>query len=545
MKRIESFTINILPIIIGVIFLLFNIFYFAGETTLGADIVSRVLPAVSSRLNIGVPYTDYWEITPPGHYIILNSWAEFFGFTGLSVKILHIVVGILLVFFIFKILKKVLRGGYLFISSILVYFLLFSTRLTTFILPAEILALAFSVLGLYALMYIKNYNLSLMVSSFLFIFSGQIKDPYIFSILAIVPVLLFELLEKKKRFIKSVIFSILGILIALAVNLVYLISTNSLESYVEVLNYKSLAFEVFDFNWLSEHYLIHLNFAKEVFFYFDYPLLLPIVIFILVKIYFKNKNKLMLISSKKGILGKVLKIKFDINIQKTNSWLLAWFCLGLSIGFVIQRSLGSHYYIVGVTPLVVFPALCFNQLSAAFQNHKESKITNVFLFIIFIMFMIPNKAYVVDYHFERLLDLRFIPKLMIWSNNNLNIPMLVKINENTSQSDCILDLYGWGVGTTYLYTERKPCTRFFIPNIVNQDWQRKLYKENIIDNNPRVIIYRTTSSDMDFNRFEDTVINFPKIIRNCYLKDSEFEYLYWSKMKDEVLRECIKINSGE
>lgn len=535
---------NLVTIFAGILFALINIFHYAGEPTLGADIVSRVLPAEAHRIGLGVPYKNFWEITPPGHYIVLDVWSQFFGFSPLSIKTLHLVASILIVFLVFYTLRNVVSGVYLNISAGLIYFFLFSTRLTTFILPAEILASLFSIAGLASLYYFKNYRKAIFISAFLFFFSGQVKDPFLLSGLALLPYVLFLLLKSKKDFYDGILFSVLGVISSAGINILYLFLLGSIKDYISILNYKSIAFNVFDLSWLSENFLVHIDFGKDVFFYLGYSIFLPILILLAVTVFIKLRNKSLNLKIVSNNGQKYIKSTFNSNLVEGKVWPMIFFVLGLSIGFVMQRSLGSHYYIVLVMPLIIFITLCFYYTDKKLASIKKTKWLRVLMLLFFLSFLFPKKAYFIDYNFNNILNIRFIPKLAIWADKNKVTPILDKIDTKTTKDECILDIYGWGVGTTYLYSERRPCTRFFIANLVVEDWQRLEYKSNIITNTPSAIIYNPTAGDLDYKSFEGRVINFPKILKNCYIQDSDYKTLYWPKVKADKLKMCIQENAS-
>ena len=541
MRRINIRKIfSLTPILFGSLFALLNIFQYAGEPTLGADIVSRVLPAIAHRIGLGMPYVNYWEITPPGHYIVLDIWAQFFGFTGLSIKILHIVTSFGIVLLVYYVLGRFLKGFYLVTTSSAVYLFLFSTRLTTFILPAEILGLLFSLAGLASLFYFLDYKKALLISSFLFLFSGQVKDPYLFSSLSLIPYILFLSLRGPGKFFTGVLYSLLGILLGIFLNIFYLWLLGSLTEYFTVLSYKSKAFEVFDVGWLFEKFFIHLGLAKDVFFYIPYPVLLPLLVYLVIKIYSKTKDKSIVLRVLRKSKSIFIKGDFLWKLGHTNWWTLIFYIVGLSIGFVIQRSLGSHYYIIAVFPLVVIVGICFMGIDHELSKFSRSLFLRILLVIIFVAFLLPDKAYITGYNFNKIFDLRFLPRLMLWANANSESPIVKRIKAETDKNDCVSDIYGWGVGTTYLYSERRSCSRFFITSLVNQDWQREEYKRSMLINNPKAIIYKPNAGDLDHKRFEETVVNFTKMLKNCYIRDQEFETLYFPKYKDRKLLECLQ-----
>jgi hypothetical protein len=77
-----------------------------------------------------------------------------------------------------------------------------------------------------------------------------------------------------------------------------------------------------------------------------------------------------------------------------------------------------------------------------------------------------------------------------------------------------------------------------------QDWQKKEYRDSILENPPMAIIYQTLDTDMDIKSFESQVINLNKIIKNCYVQDVVEKVIYLPRYKNtKDLKNCIKVNS--
>lgn len=533
---------NFLTVVFGFILSLLNIFHYAAEPRLGADIVSRVLPAIGYRMDLGVPYKNYWEITPPGHYIILDFWSQFFGFSGLSIKVLHLLVCIMIVLLVFAAYSKLFKGFYLYFACAATYFFLFSIRLANFILPSELLGLMVSLIGLNILFYFNNYKKALFYSGLTFFFAGQVKDPFLFSIVAIFPYIISKSLKNFSKIYSGLFYSFLGVLTSLSVNILYLKMVGSLTDYLSVLKYKADAFEVFDTSWLLEHYLLHINFAKNVFMYFGYSIVLPVITYLLVKTIIKIRHRTLKIKTDKN--GEVLSAVLSLKISNFKTLIGGFYAIGLSVGFVIQRSLGSHYYIVFVVPLILYLTMFYYAIHNSLGKTSWQKLSRILIFTIFLISIFPKKAYFTDYNFGAIPNLRFAPKIMIWVNSHVETAIITKLKTQTKKNECIVDIYGWGVGTTYLYAERKPCSRFFIVNLVVRDWQILEYKKSIANGMPAAIIYNPRAGDLDSNRFENTVINYPKILKNCYNQDKEEQTLYWPRFSGDKLKNCINDNSN-
>src|SRR3990167_4993245 len=93
-----------------------------------------------------------------------------------------------------------------------------------------------------------------------------------------------------------------------------------------------------------------------------------------------------------------------------------------------------------------------------------------------------------------------------------------------------MSVYGWGVGKSYFYSNRKPCTRFFLANILPEKHNNE-YRTSLINNPPAVIVYTLGGADLNTENFEKNVFNFTDVLKDCYQQDAKFTRTYWPKNK--------------
>ena len=110
---------------------------------------------------------------------------------------------------------------------------------------------------------------------------------------------------------------------------------------------------------------------------------------------------------------------------------------------------------------------------------------------------------------------------------------------NTKPLDCIDVQHGWNVGQQYYYSQRKPCTRFFLTNILPPE-RIPEYQAQLVDNPPAALVYITVLTDLDVDAFEQNIFNFSKVLESCFIQDDEFPTLYWPIFKGEKLRKCFE-----
>lgn len=501
------------------------------------DSASHLLLAVSPILKIGSPYKNFWDIKPPMLPSVLYIWSNIFGFGFLSIRIFSIIMEVLLVVLIYLLYKKLFKTPvfeFIYLSTVLI---LLSSNLNTLMISTENLGLLFSIAGLLMLLKTGNGFTKFIFAGFLFFASSQSKEPYSLTIISTIPLLIKPLVQKRIGiFFKNTCTIILGVLLCLTVIVFYLGLLGSLNNYLEVLKFKQIFFPLtFDRLWMN---LLPAIFASEhAFIEFSKGISLSIII-VLASFLLTNKFKKSLAIDSKKYTIKVNSfiISDSSNISK---YVVLFYSIGSFLGFGLGATFGSHYLIQVVVPFYLIAGLSISYLfnNSVFLLHKSKRyfFISLILLLLSTVIFLPKRPYFSSY---------LIKNIKLNSEDSIH-GSEKRITELTTQDQCVLIVYGWGNGENYLYSRRRPCTRFFLPNIVVFDWQKTEYKKSILENPPAAVIYHTEQSDMDTTKFEKEVINLNKILRNCYVKDSKEVTVYIPKTGDtESLKKCLNANSS-
>ncbi len=520
-------------IIVSVIILfLFGVYLFS-QTRISGDAASHLLLAVSPILKIGSPYKDIWEIKPPVWPLLMYIWSNLFGFSILSMRIMGIIIAVLLTFISYLIYKKVFRTPVFEIIFLCTIVVILSPILNSIMLSTELLGLLLSLCGLYVLISFRKDFPRFYFSGILFFAASQTKEPFTFTVLAMLPVFFESLLRGGfPKLIKNAAQFLFGVLTILTVIYIYLASLGSQYAYVEIFKYKQFMFP-FTFEKLSQNFLPGFYAAERTFTEFSRGFSILIILF-MVSFYLVNKFKKTLSFNfrKSQLMMKQVAILDSGKVTKCAAFFYAF---GSFLGFGLGNSYGSHYLIQIVVPFYIMGGLIvsylFDNVLFLYKRFKLAFWFTMILFIFSIFIIIPKRQYLSSY----------LPESTNFIMTDNKYEFEKRIGELTTKDQCVLSVYGWGSGENYLYSERRPCTRFFLPNIVTQDWQKKEYAKAIIENPPAVIVYQTKGSDMDIQKFESEVINISKMIKNCYIKDSIEEVVYIPKTKNvEELKNCIR-----
>ncbi len=521
-----------------------NFYAYSFDSKIGADIVSRVLPAVAPFHGMGVPYKDYWEITPPGHLIILAVWTRIFGEGLVSYKLLHLLIQVGIAGLIIVIFKRVFSGiPYLILTATALLFVV-STRLVTYLIPAENVGLVFSLWGLYTLLTIKNYKKSLFLSSFLFLAAGQMKDPFSASYLAVLPFLIFLAIQSRKKMMIGLGYSLLGIGLVLAIIVGYLALLQVIPDYQLVLDQKNTSFKIFEIDRLYDRLWLFLQRSKDIFIYWQYPMLFPIIVWLVVTLTTKIKLGKYSGSATEGPQRKFsMEFRFQGDEKTLSKFIVLFYAIGSVIGFAAGTNLGSHYLIQMVLPVVILLGLCWegsiNNLEKLSHKGLRKYLLIGVVSLVFLAFLAPKKEYFQDYP-RAGLNPRNIFNALVYANAYQDLTLEKKIQSGVSANECIEVVYGWGVGTNYYYSLRQPCSKYFLANWVTKKVNGEKYLQEIVQRPPKAIYYSIGGADIDVERFEREVFNYPEVLKQCYVADGEVKDLYWAKNDNSNLSECIK-----
>lgn len=529
--------------------------HWAPSSLVRSDGATFLLTALAPQRGLGVPYKDYWEYRPPGFYLMLDFWTSVFGTRIISFKILealtHFLVGLEIIF----ILRKIFSPFQAFLLSALTNIVFFSPAFG-FLLYPEPYAIFFSLLGLICLLNIKELGWRFFLAALFFSVAVQLKDTFIGGSVALLPSLIILLASRWKLFLKGVLTALTGFTLPFVISMIYLIKLHALNTYIEVLRYKSGLFHINIFDpILQERYFKYFWESKKNLTVFGDQRLAYLFIFLAFILMLQWKNAFFLSLSKKGY-NLILKFRYRVSsaqILKSGWVILLLYSLGSWFGPALEYSFAPHYVTSIIIPTYFFWGTIALLLSEKLQVIFQCLPKNVVFLPAVLIFLYPAPWVMTKYQ-----DLPSDIFGQAYKNIMIDkgrIEVEKYLQSKTNVSGCILSVYGWKSSDAYLYAERRPCTRFIIPNIVQAPWQKREYRQAIADNPPQAIFYSIGSADMDYRRFEQEVLDIPRITKNCYRLDNKYNRtyvsgeneleLYFPIFSDEKLRNCVKENIHE
>ena len=496
-----------------------------GEVRLTTDFVSWALSGMAPFFEIGYPYVNYWGINPPGLLLLTTTWGVLVGPSLQSFHILYLLSLSVIVFFVWKIIKKL----FTFYESLLLFFIFilifFSNTVQSQFFPSEINGLLFTLLGLNLILKHKISKKDIFWASFVFILSGQMKEVFAFSGFALLPHLLVRINQSKKQVRDFFFFSTLGIISCLLLLAGYLYINEALLEYRNVINDKSDRFSITDTSRFESNLSRSVNFPKDRFIQFTYqPTVLLFITFISLLMYLSLEIKV-----------REIKKAPVIYLQLPN-WLLEYsiilfFWIGSTIGYMMQGRYGNKYEIQALLPTILIITISVKIISKSLFKLLKIKLSSTLLtsvtFFLLIVFLTPKKFFFL----ELLANIKNYSVMMHvekWNNleNKDSLKLEEHIKKNTSKDDCITAVYGWGVGSHYYYSNRRSCSKHFLVNIIApNNW--KEYQNELIANPPKAILYIVGGADIDIKQFESNVFDFSSVIKKCYKQDTEFTQLFW------------------
>lgn len=557
LKAVKKEPLFVLEVFL-VVFLLFINFatlssrHWATLHYLVGDGATFILTATAHNFGLGVPYKDYWEYRPPGYFLLIDLWVKAFSASVLSFKLFealpHFLVGIQICFLVRKFFSPIQT----LVVSALTLAVFFSPIFGHLLFP-ESRGVFFSLMGLLSLLYIKRLGLRFFLASFFFSTATQLKDTFLGGTLTLVPALFFVLLSSPKLFIKGLFFTLLGYLLPVVVSLIYLVNLGAVDAYFEVFRLKSglRSINPWSLSWLEQYYKFFWDSKKQLTVFSDQKLLVLLIFPILVFVYKLGQRSSLLFNWKEYCLVlKISQVKSWFNLQVMRIITLLFYALGSFLGPSVQGNLELHYMTATIIPTYLFWAILALFLESYLSSIFKFLPKNLLFLILILIVLFPRLWIASEYRFTPKNVFAQVFQNLSYSEDDLSVEKFIK--EKTRPNDCILSIYG-GRSEMYLYTERKPCTRFLLPNIVITEWQMKEYRQSIINHPPQVIIYTQQGSEMNHSEFEQKVINIPNVLKYCYKQDftythsnTSFGYdfqLYFPIFSGEQLKQCISENS--
>ncbi len=521
--------------------------YFLRATKLFGNTASRVLLAVGPMLGLGSPYKDLYEIVPPGYLVFLTMWMRLFGMGMVSFIAIHILLVFMSGFFLLLIYEELFKDRFLrillFFSTVVV---LNSFLIQSDLFTIDFFAGTFVLGGLAVLLRVKKLLWSISIAATLFFLASQFKDIYIVSFISLLPFYIRELLKKnKKNFARLVLISSIGPLTILIVIISYLYFNNVFIDYLNIVFDKAGFTRTLSLKGIFFSYIHIIGLINQ--FFLKLPNIISVLLLINLIIFLVPLVRKRRIKSVKYRSPTKLFIRELTNYGETDRGkiiLTVNFIVWVLFGTIIYGLYaGSQIIIIIACMFIVIGLLLIHPLSLL----KESKIgyfAGLTLFFILLV-LVP------------IISIISHPYYPVKRNHTFNLE--AEIMRKVDKKSCILHVYGWEVAASYIYTQRRPCSKYFLANELYNLKKPGLfdeYRQDLINNPAAALIYSEGGADIDIQSFENEIINVRKVLEMCYIPDHKFiDYklhffapvtLYWPKphLNKDQLKKCWQDNSA-
>jgi hypothetical protein len=484
------------------------------EQRIGQDLASYVLPSFAMDNNLGSPYSDYFINRPPGAFISIQLWAKMFGYEFQSWVILESILLLGISLLLYDIFSSLIPK---FASAIAAFFalfiLLFGGTLAMF-MPLEIIGVFIILLATRILVKKSSSFKSNTIFSTLLVFAASIREQYfIVFVFMLVAVLISQVNVRKLT--NTILACLLGIILAGLVFLWHFLVNANFISFISVFkdgfnNEKRPVSNYF--GWLIDAISFHsvASFLSPIF-----------------------KPQLHIYTFSIVFSFLLFSVLLYLRNRKLNSHLFQPFIVGMA-GFSIIASVSwqssgfrfsSHYAISSLLGIFLCIVSAISFLTRFLRSKQFLRKRFMHIPILLIFLLAPSfetiRIFTATFNnisvsgiatqFSRITSRQ--PSL-----NELKAVEIIRLSPPDFQ--CTVNVYGWDSGSFYLYSKSKPCTKYFLPNLVVSDQMAIEYRKDIEQNPPRVINYGCldylTCSDLDIIEFEIVVFPYAKVISSCY-----------------------------
>ena len=512
------------PVLISILFALLIANNITG-THLSHDLTAYLAPVVAYIKGYGIPYLDFFDIKAPGLLIFFLPWVYFFGYSLVSMLILELIVTIICMCLYRHLIKELSNRWVADIFFVLSLFYCITSTQLHMMLQSETIGLlmVLSSIVLVAHCGLKAY--SYLIAGFLLLFAGQVKEIYIFTPAAMMIYIAFRKMPLASK-VNKILFIFIGCGVSAVLIFLFLKISGAYDAYIEVIQY------------------------KRTFFSFPPP----------VSIISKSREVMTALSINFypyfiGIGLLVVLVALNLNGMRLNKctrsrrievFNLVWLqCLVILVGFIWQMKRPDGHYLLPIW--IMWSLFSLGLVFCAvhiIQNNMN----------IFMRFLVSISAIIVIYPLINNVPdaIKFIAneKIVIFENwpfeNDGEMQKYDFVKKQVLNQGCIQQAYGWNSGAAYIYTNIKPCSKYFLSNLIKTSDMKADYKSQIIKNLPAVIIYSTYGADMDTKIFEKEVISWHDIINKCYqITEYEDIFILDKSKKDACLMDFLVHENGK
>lgn len=484
--------------------------------TVPHDLSSYLAPAIAILEGYGQPYQNYFDIKPPISVYFFYPWIYFFGYSLYSIIILYFIVLIISFYCLYKILLQIHNKNitkFVFLFIILVSIL--NENFENFF-SSEVIGNFFIFLSLYIYFFNKDFFFKWIVIGLLTFLAGQTKEVYFFSIFAFI----FIIFSEKKMYKKNLLTLLSGWFLGLVLMLIILFYNNILNDYYNIILFKK---EIFSVKWISYGYQIIKIFLSLV---LHLNIIFLFFIYYLFKIYvYKKKNFLIII--KKNLFSN-LKLNCLIAL-----------CFSIMVGFIWQFKPPYGHYFLSIWPL--FITMFYSIIVQLFKfTNYNSRIFNEFYLIPFLIISLFFNLLIFDkFDGNKIIKNTYsFFNLKIEDYNNLKL--YKKMNIILGENNCFQTVYGWNTGSTHIYLNKPPCSKFFLSNLIINDKIIDTYRKELLFEPPYLVVYNYLAGLDALNayEFEENVFPWGNIMLKCY-DNTQIKDVFIAKYQKKEMQNCF------
>jgi len=467
---------------------------------LAHDVTSYLTPLVLHESGIGVPYADVFDIKPPGVLMILDLWTWVFGTSTVTIAALDAVAigGVMLL--TDSIARRVAPKpiGAIAVTLVAVSYMLGGFKSVLF--QTETLGLVLLLSAFRTLIVKERRNWHLVLAGSTAFLATQMKDIYLPSFAGLIFIIWASSPGKGWRLMQIAWYGV-GAFLSLTLVATYLVWLGAGAAYLEVVLYK------------VERYGIPLW------------LLLFAALLIGVAMWASANTRQAAIRPDSNRYPGILGVVSFISVLAGVLW---------------QRRIPIAHYGEPLFVMFVLMLLCLSGIVLSWWHVGTAR--SVVVGLLTVAMAAPVVA---DFSW-RVVKPRLVPGEQLMSALTPEDPKTLipysLMASYSSPEECLIHTYGWGAGATYVYTQRRPCTRFFLPNLMTET-QKQRYVQDILADPPVVVKYSPLGADLDVEAFEQDVFAWERVLTNCYRLPSEDPDGQWSiyvSERGQNLTECVK-----
>ena len=493
------------------------------------DISSYIYAAQAQSIH-GSGYSAAFINRPPLLLLLLRIWDIM---TPSLIGRWHLLHGLCL----FLVIYPLIKIGELFCKSaisialcaLLTTTLYFSGYVDMF-LSTEIIGLSFFVSGIWLLLKSATSQIRFVCALAFCGSSALIREQFLLAVLMVV----FYVIVRRKRekgWISALRESVLALAIPILIAVTYLFLSDSLNEYLNILRWSNSRESSVPTYWFWDALT-----ASAV----ALPILRhsggnPIVDFLAVRRGDPQSQIFVIVitliflqlasSIKRGSISNTTRIG-RIDGDRTTSCLfvhktlVAVAALGLMIG-VAHQSQGNrfngHYAIA--TLIALYLMLLALLLGPATQHSQTHRITVIIICTITI-FPTTTALRNLSESMSRLsVEVTLVNLVRPINSVATAEESYVRVNSSRDNSDCALNLYGWGLGDFYIYSGVPSCSRYFLSPLIGEGTEAMRFRRELIENPPKWIRLGCKAdecADHSVDEFETLTFPTQKVLDACY-----------------------------